>query len=719
MPNVIDIIVKAQDQASKTMETMGNKIKGSVKKLIQLPHIIAAGAITVAIKGIISAYGKQEEAIAKLNAGLKASGKFTQEASDALVRHAGALQQSTTFGDEQIIAAQAMLATFKLSEEQIKKIIPLTLDMAAATGTDAVRAAVLMGKAAVGVTGELSRYGIIVDKTDLKNRGLAAVLDEVRLNFGGTAKAVAKEGIGPLIQFGNLVGDIKERLGAALIPALSAIVAVLKEILPAMEAIFVTFVKYAGDVIMGSLRIAKILTNLPVLLSAVGVAVTVLGKKILMFFKTMTRTNIIIAAGTAALIALEEVSKRLEARIAKTTVQFEKENDALKALNRLTQEGGKIREEALGISKRYAAVSLAIKQAEEGEIEVSKEMIAKWKERAKAIANEALELEARVKKAKEVAENEKKTEEERSDALLKIIAEKKDRVDELTKSEFDFRQQKIEEEFKELTTKYGEQIELTQWRDKEIGVIEEERAEARREKQEEEKEAFEEHLEAIKEIEGANTEERFANLEEAHTKATAKYEKGTAERLKIDETYEKSKAKLRQEATKEQAKLEIEQAKHSLGTLKSVLDQTAGLEGVGKEERKGVALASAMISQALSLVKVWEGAAGFGPFAAVMAAAQTALILAKTGTHISKIQGMQAGGIVTEPTLALIGEAGPEKVTPLEEGGVPMGDTGGGGRGITVNMQILDIEGLSPSRKQEWAETIKPFLNLEEEGREG
>jgi SLT domain-containing protein len=43
---------------------------------------------------------------------------------------------------------------------------------------------------------------------------------------------------------------------------------------------------------------------------------------------------------------------------------------------------------------------------------------------------------------------------------------------------------------------------------------------------------------------------------------------------------------------------------------------------------------------------------------------------------------MAAGGIVTSPTLALIGEAGPEAVIPLNRAGA----TGLGG-GITINVE--------------------------------
>jgi hypothetical protein len=56
------------------------------------------------------------------------------------------------------------------------------------------------------------------------------------------------------------------------------------------------------------------------------------------------------------------------------------------------------------------------------------------------------------------------------------------------------------------------------------------------------------------------------------------------------------------------------------------------------------------------------------------------------GTQVSfpKIPALADGGIVTGPTLALIGEAGPEAVIPLDRAG------GMGGNNITINVQGAD-----------------------------
>jgi hypothetical protein len=77
-----------------------------------------------------------------------------------------------------------------------------------------------------------------------------------------------------------------------------------------------------------------------------------------------------------------------------------------------------------------------------------------------------------------------------------------------------------------------------------------------------------------------------------------------------------------------------------------------------------------------------------------MRAALQAINIEILGNKISPfsfIPKMAEGGIVTKPTLALIGEAGPEAVVPLGKGGVGMN------QGITVEINapiygVMDLE---------------------------
>ena len=100
-------------QADKTSA----KTKGLKKGLgaLKVGAVAAVAGFALLVKGIkdsITAFGIQEDAEKSLEVALG----FT---SQALLDQAAALQQVSTFGDEQIIQAQALIAAFVDEEDQI------------------------------------------------------------------------------------------------------------------------------------------------------------------------------------------------------------------------------------------------------------------------------------------------------------------------------------------------------------------------------------------------------------------------------------------------------------------------------------------------------------------------------------------------------------------------------------------------------------------------
>ena len=70
-------------------------------------------------------------------------------------------------------------------------------------------------------------------------------------------------------------------------------------------------------------------------------------------------------------------------------------------------------------------------------------------------------------------------------------------------------------------------------------------------------------------------------------------------------------------------------------------------------------------------------------------------ILNSTGMLGANFGFGATGGIVTQPTMALIGEAGPEAVVPLSQmpGASPLGGVGGGGGTTTINITVNGVSG--------------------------
>jgi hypothetical protein len=141
---------------------------------------------------------------------------------------AAALQQTTTFGDEQIISAQAMLATFQLNEDAIASLTPRMLDMATAMGTGGeglTTIALQLGKAFTGQVGALSRSGVLIDKTGLaisRTQGptaeFAFLVKELDKNFKGLAEELGGTTIGKIDQLKNEISDVNEELGKVSLP---------------------------------------------------------------------------------------------------------------------------------------------------------------------------------------------------------------------------------------------------------------------------------------------------------------------------------------------------------------------------------------------------------------------------------------------------------------------------------------------------------------------
>lgn len=230
--------------------------------------LIAGASVVQFFRASTNAAIEQEDAVNKLNTALKIQGNFTQAASRELQEYASQLQATTRFGDETILGTQALLASFGIQGEELKKTTQATLDLATATGTDLNAAALLLAKAFKGETGSLSRYGIILDESTPKSEKFAAAVAEINKNFGGSAQADVKTFGGGLQQLKNQLGDIQEEIGIGLIPALRNIGSGTQDSLPFLTNFGLALSGIVGTAITGIKSVVDILAG------AVDTAVT-------------------------------------------------------------------------------------------------------------------------------------------------------------------------------------------------------------------------------------------------------------------------------------------------------------------------------------------------------------------------------------------------------------------------------------------------------------
>lgn len=196
----VKTIISADDQATSVIKNIGALMAAT----------FSIAAVTAFGKAAVESATAQEDAEMKL---AQALGYH----SEALNAQAAALQKTTKFADEQVIAAQASLAMFTKDEEQLKQLTKATLDFAAAKGIDLVSAANIVGKSFGGEVSMLGRYGVATEGATGSTERLASILDGLGARFGGQAEAQAQTFSGTLTRVKNAADNMMESFGDVIV----------------------------------------------------------------------------------------------------------------------------------------------------------------------------------------------------------------------------------------------------------------------------------------------------------------------------------------------------------------------------------------------------------------------------------------------------------------------------------------------------------------------
>jgi hypothetical protein len=242
-------------------------------------HVLAAGVRTVtnAVSGSLSAFRESEKAGKKLDAVLAATGGAAGVSGEEIRKMAGDLQLVTNFEDDATINAAALLATFtQIKGDTFQSAIVAAQDLSAVMGQDLNSSIVQVGKAlndpVRGVTA-LRKVGVSFSEEQQKQikqlqtsgdlaGAQAIILQELQNEFGGAARAVAD----PFTILSNVIGDIMEMLGGALLPTLQTIavevLGVFQRNTESIQAAFTLLGDIIKSVVFNYIRLMKIEFNL-------------------------------------------------------------------------------------------------------------------------------------------------------------------------------------------------------------------------------------------------------------------------------------------------------------------------------------------------------------------------------------------------------------------------------------------------------------------------
>ena len=295
---------------SSTLKSVGgNMLKaGGIATALSLPLIAS-------VKNSMAAYNLQNQAETKLTEIYKTRMGVSDQAAKKTIELASALQKQGVVGDEVALAGAQQLATFAKMPDTVNTLLPamnnLLVQQKGLNGTqqDATQIANLMGKVMMGQTGALKRVGISFDENQEKvlkygtEQEKAAMLSQVITeNVGNMNKAFAETNEGKMQQMNNALGDLKEKLGGAIAPALGQLANFISEkIFPKVEGLLNML---AGSPVLGKvvLAITGILAVGGPLLVVLGAIVSAVGA-LIPVFGAISAPIVGIVAGIGALVA--------------------------------------------------------------------------------------------------------------------------------------------------------------------------------------------------------------------------------------------------------------------------------------------------------------------------------------------------------------------------------------------------------------------------------
>lgn len=289
-----DGVVVAKDRLRDLKDESGSAEKAIAKLTNTAAKLVAAFAgwqIAGAVIGkFVSSTIEAEQAQAKLNAVLKATGGAAGLSAIQLTDLATSLQKVTTYGDEAILGAETLLLTFRnIGGDIIPRATEAVLDLASTLGGDLNGAAIQLGKALndpIAGVSALGRAGVTFSasqKEMIKNlveggegaKAQALILKELENQLGGTARAARGTLGGALSALEEAFGDLFESTGPEADKLRRAVEQLIDKI---SEPQFLAAVQGFGAALLSALSDA-----LPILIEII--------KRATEFFQGLSSTN--------------------------------------------------------------------------------------------------------------------------------------------------------------------------------------------------------------------------------------------------------------------------------------------------------------------------------------------------------------------------------------------------------------------------------------------
>jgi hypothetical protein len=201
---------------------------------------VAFGALGIAAtkygNDAVRAAAADQKAQLKLAKTLQNVTGATDQAIYATEQFITAQQFATGVSDEQLRPALENLVRATGDIGKAQNLLTLALDVSAGSGRDLEMVSLGLTRALGGNFASLSKLGIVIPENIKKSKDYGALQEYLNKLFGGQAAVAAGTYEGKLAILGQRTSELKESIGASLLPALTSLVDyIIKNIMPALE----------------------------------------------------------------------------------------------------------------------------------------------------------------------------------------------------------------------------------------------------------------------------------------------------------------------------------------------------------------------------------------------------------------------------------------------------------------------------------------------------
>lgn len=218
-----DVGKDTTDKINEQFKKMGDGMKQVGEKIslfISLPLELLKGEA-------VKSWGAQEDAQVSMAAALANTGEYTKKNVEQFIAFANQMQESTKYSNDFILSQMAMAKNMGIQTNKLEDTTKAALGLSSAYGMDMNTAFRLIIEAGNGMTGMLSRYGIIVDQNASKQEKLNAVM-KIGMNGFNIARANALTMTGSLTQLKNSFDDFLKVVGEQMAPVIQGVAQHLK-----------------------------------------------------------------------------------------------------------------------------------------------------------------------------------------------------------------------------------------------------------------------------------------------------------------------------------------------------------------------------------------------------------------------------------------------------------------------------------------------------------